>query len=177
VTRFGDPLALASRAIPVRRKETNGRLALVRLYEHTKLAVVTDDRIDELSPFGSRPDAIRSLIADLVGYDGVVTSSLAVMALCQSFGIPCAPISFGEASPAQSFAYEDHALGLDLPVLYPTQVDPDLRTTNFDDLLTTVTISASVLDGIEDAVSDAVATYTSRYEELSEAFDDEEIEA
>lgn len=177
VTRYGDPLALASRAIPVRRKETNGRLALVRHYEHTKFDVVTGDRIDELSPFASRPDAIRNFVADLVGYDGVVTSSLAVMALCQSFGVPCAPVSFGEPSPVQAFAYEDHALGLDVPVIRPTQVAPDLRATNFDDLLTTVTISPSVLDGIEDALADAVATYAARYAELAEAFDDEEVEA
>jgi hypothetical protein len=177
VTRYGDPLVLAARSLPVRRKETNGRLALVRHYEHTKFAVTTGDRIDELSPFASRPDAIRAFVSDLVGYDGVVTSSLAVMALCQSFGVPCAPVAFGEPSPVQAFAYEDHALGLDLPVVLPTQVTTDLRATDFDDLLTTVTIAPSVLDDIEDAIKDAVATYTERYDELSEAFDDEEVDA
>ncbi len=176
-TRYGDPLVLASRALPVRRKETNGRLALVRHYEHTKFDVITGDRIDELSPFASRPDAIRAFLTDLVGYDGVVTSSLAVMALCQSFAVPVAPVTFGEPSPVQAFAYEDHALGLDLPVVLPTTVAPDLTATNFDDLLNTVTIAPSVLDGIEDALQDAMATYTERYDELAEAFDEEEVEA
>lgn len=177
VTRYGDPLALAARSVPVRRRETNGRLALVRHYEHTKFEVTTGDRIDELSPFASRPDAIRAFLTDLVGYDGVVTSSLAVTALCQSFGVPVAPVAFGEPSAVQAFAYEDHALGLDLPVVLPTQVATDLTATNFDDLLTTVTIAPDVLDGIEDALKDAVATYAARYEELSEAFDEEEVEA
>jgi len=177
VTRYGDPLALAARTLPIRRRETNGRLALVRHYEHTKFEVTAGDRIDELSPFASRPDAIRAFANDLLGYDGVVTSSLAVMALCQSFGMPCAPVAFGEPSPVQAFAYEDHALGLDVPFVLPTKIAPDLTATNFDDLLTTVSIAPSVLDGIEDALRDAVATYTERYDELSEAFDEEDIDA
>ncbi len=177
VTRYGDPLVLAARALPVRRRELNGRLALVRYHGHSNVEVVTGDRIEEISPFASRPDAIRAFVSDLVGYDGVVTSSLAVMALCQGFGIPCAPVAFGEPNPVQEFAYEDHARGLDLPVVLPMSVSTDLRKTNFDDLLTTVTVAPDVLDGIQDALQDAVATYTERYEELAEAFDEDEVDA
>lgn len=170
VTRYGEPLALAARALPVRRRPTNGRLALIRHYEHTKFDVELGSKMDEVGSFGSRPDAIRAFVEDLVSYDGVVTTSLAVMAVCQSFGVPVAPISFSEPSPVQAFAYEDHALGLGLPVVLPTEVQPDLSRTNFDDLLTTVTLDQAVLDDIQDAIHDAVAIYTERYTDLTDAY-------
>ncbi len=176
VTRYGEPLALAARAIPVRRRPTNGRLALVRHYEHTKFDVRLGDRIDEVGSFGSRPDAIRSFVDDLVSYDGVVTTSLAVMAVCQSFGVPVAPVTFSERSPVQEFAYEDHALGLGLPVVLPTEIAPDLSRTNFDDLLATVTLDPAVLDDIQNALHDAVELFTERYAVLDQAFDEVEVE-
>lgn len=176
ITRFGDPLMLAARAIPLRRKETNGRLALVRHPEHTKTAVELGERIDEVSVLAARPDALRSFVGNLAEYDGVLTTSLAVMTVCQSFGLPCAPITFGEPSPVQAFAYEDHALGLGLPVVLPTRVDTDLGATNFDDLVATVTVDPGIVDDIEDALHTAVEIYTERYDDLSETADAAEFE-
>lgn len=170
-SRFGDPLVLASRTLPLRRKDTNGRVALVRHPEHLKTAVMLGDSIDEVSVLASRPDVIRALITSLLEYDGVATTSLPVVALCHSFGIPVAPITFSSPSDIQRFAYEDYALGLDIPIVLPHMVSPDLRFVRFDDLLGTADISSAKLDDIEDAMHTAVGYYVEQYQDVADPED------
>jgi hypothetical protein len=170
-TRFGEPLLLASRTLPLRRKDTNGRVALVRHPEHLKTAVTVGGALDEVSVLASRPDMIRSLIASLMEYDGVATTSLPVVALCHSFGIPVAPITFAEPSDIQRFAYEDYAQGLDIPVVLPHVVPTDLGTVNFDDLLATTDIDPAKLDDIEDALHTAVGFYVEQYQDIADPED------
>jgi hypothetical protein len=162
VDAYGDPTVLMSRFIPVERTAANGRLAFVRHVTHADVPVKPAGHMDELSPLASRPEDIETFLRTLATYEGVVTSDFSTAAICHSYGLPCAPITFDGHSDL-GFVFRDYALGLGLGEdTAPAVVDPDLGRVRWDDLLVTRTVAAITLDAVQHAVERGVATYLER---------------
>ncbi|MBU6347368.1 MAG: hypothetical protein KGQ38_01985 [Actinomycetales bacterium] len=160
VTSFGDPGILLSRVLPITRAQTNGRVALVRHYTHADIPVTKPENMDELNVLVGHPDAIKSLLVQLSQYDSVVTSAMHIYIACQSYGIPCALITFAgfeDAVHGTGIKYQDYSLGVDLPAINPEVVALNLNLVNFDDLTTDYKISEAKLDEVETALRSALA--------------------
>jgi hypothetical protein len=84
-----------------------------------------------------------------------------VIAVCHSYGIPCAAVAFPFAEDL-SFVFRDHALSIGAPDCDPIPVDPDLRRVAWDDLLVSHPVAPEILDGIEVAVRTGVEFYLDR---------------
>lgn len=163
VESFGDPGALLSRLLPVKRGETNGRTLLVRHFKHANVPLVLPEGMDEIGVQMSHPRDIQELVIALNGYDAVVTSAMHVMIACHSYGIPCALITFEGLEGAvhgSGIKYGDYSRGVGLSSVYePVPVGLDLRRHRFDNLLSLERISEEKLDEIEQAVRLGVAAH------------------
>lgn len=160
IDSFGDPGVLLRRAIPLERGVTNGRLALVRHFTHTALPLTLPEDVDEHSVLVSHPEQIGGLLSALADYDGVVTSAMHVMIACQSYGIPCALVTFEGLETAvhgSGMKYRDYALGAEVDVHEPTVVTPDLTRGDLRGMLQLDYVTDSVLDRIEASLAAAVA--------------------
>ncbi|MEO9490017.1 MAG: polysaccharide pyruvyl transferase family protein [Marinomonas sp.] len=165
VTSFGDPGILMRRFMPVARSVTNGRTALVRHYAHRKLFIKLPDYMDEHSNLMSDAHSIHLLMQTLSQYDSVVTSAMHIYIVCQSYGIPCALVTFtsGEGMVAgDGTKYIDYARGVGVPEAAPTVVDLDLRTRDFDNLITDHVISQAKTDEVEEALKSAISAYDAK---------------
>ena len=161
IESFGDPTLLVSRVFPVWRTGTNGRLAFVRHVSHAGIPVRLPEGMDEVSAQFSRPQDVEGFVRTLATYAGVVTSDPSVVAVCDSYGVPCAPVAFPFKEDL-AFVLRDHALGIEAPDCAPTLVDPDLRRVTWDDLLVGRTVAPATLDAIEATVRQGVETYLDR---------------
>ncbi|WP_183407734.1 hypothetical protein [Nocardioides marmoriginsengisoli] len=157
VDAFGDPTVLASRLFPVWRTGSNPRLAFVRHLSHAGVPIRLAEEMDELSALVSRPQEVEGFVRTLATYAGVVTSDPGVAALCDSYRIPHATIAFAGKDDL-GFVFRDYALGVGLPVLAPTVVDPDLGTVRWSDVLVSRTIEESRLDEIQASVHQGIAS-------------------
>ena len=159
---FGDPTLLTSRFVPVDKVAPNGRLAFVRHISHTDLELHLDHSMDELSALASSPPEIKELVRTLATYDGVVTSDFSTMAICHSYGIPVAPITF-EGRDDLRFVFRDYSRGAGFDVdVEPDLVGRDLRKLTWTDKLVARTPEPGKLDEIQDSVAHAVAAYLER---------------
>ncbi|MCZ4500692.1 MAG: hypothetical protein JWQ74_3247 [Marmoricola sp.] len=156
VTAYGDPTVLAARFFPVWRTGGNGRLAFVRHLSHGKVPVRLPDSMDELSTAVSRPGDVEQLLRSLASYDGVVTSDPGVLALCDSYGVPCAAVTFTERSDL-GFVFRDYALGVGLAPTAPLPVKPDLGLVRWDDVLVARTVDPDVLDAVQATLRQGIA--------------------
>jgi hypothetical protein len=130
VDSLGDPGAVLSRVLPLPRGATNGRVAFLRHVTHRRLPVELPDHVDELSVRVSTPAAVRSLLESLLRYDVVVTSALHVLVACQSYGVPCALVTFEgfeDVVHGSGVKYADYAQGVGVAPVGPTTVPLDLR--------------------------------------------------
>lgn len=155
ITSFGDPGVLISRIFPVERAKTNGRVALVRHFTHKPIPVVTPENMDELDVFMSHPDQIKALVEALNQYDRVVTSAMHIFITCQSYGIPCALITFEgfeDSVHGNGIKYGDYAQGVGLESISPVPVGLNLTKIDFDNFTTDHQISNSKLDEVEQAI-------------------------
>jgi hypothetical protein len=156
VDRFGDPGALVRRLVPVDRSATNGRIAFVRHVQHASLPVILPDDMDELSVLAGPPLRVEEFLRSLATYDSVVTSAMHVLIACQSYGIPCALVTFRGAEDAvhgTGVKYGDYAAGVGFrDTLRPEVVGLDLRQVTVDDVTTEHLVSDERLDDIEQAV-------------------------
>lgn len=162
VTSFGDPGVLMPRLMPIARSATNGRIALVRHYAHRKLFVRLPDTMDEHSLMMSGAEIIEALITTLMGYDAVITSAMHIYIICQSYGIPCALVTFasGEDMVAgDGTKYIDYARGAGVPEAAPAVIDLDLRNRDFDNLITDHVVSQSKMNEVETALKTALEVY------------------
>lgn len=157
VDSFGDPGALLSRVMPKQRLETNGRLALVRHFTHSRVPLTLPTDVDELDVLVSHPDSIASFIDSLIQYDGVITSAMHVMIACHSYGIPCALVvfqGFETAVHGTGVKYRDYSLGVGLDNVHePEPISVDLRRERLWDRLVLEKIPEDKLDEIESAVA------------------------
>lgn len=155
VESFGDPGVLISRIFPVERNKTNGRVALVRHFTHKPIPLTLESSMDELDIFMSHPDDIKILVETLNTYDRVVTSAMHIFITCQSYGIPCALITFEgfeDSVHGNGIKYGDYAQGVGLDSISPIPVGLDFTKVDFENLTTDHKISDSKLDEVEAAI-------------------------
>lgn len=164
VTSFGDPGVLMSEVFPLQRGATNGRVAFVRHFSHTALPMDLPENFDEFSVMKSRPADIEQFISTLIEYDQVLTSAMHVMITCQSYGIPCALVTFEGAEDnvhGTGIKYEDYALGAGVEVMNPSVVPLDLRKFDFQPLVRTILISDEKKSEVRTAVQAALSRFGS----------------
>ena len=155
VDSFGDPGVLISRIFPVERKATNGKIALVRHFSHKAIPLVLDNAMEELDIFVSHPDDIRTLVTSLNQYYRVVTSAMHIFITCQSYGIPCALITFEgfeDSVHGNGIKYGDYAQGVGLDSINPIPVGLNLNSVDFDNITTEHKISETKLNEVEAAI-------------------------
>jgi hypothetical protein len=160
VTSFGDPGVLMSRVMPVERGATNGRVALVRHFTHRAIPLVLRDDMDELEVLMSHPDDIRDLVVALNQYDHVVTSAMHVFISCQSYGVPCALVTFEgfeDAVHGNGIKYTDYAEGAGLDPVSPVSVGLDLNKVDIDKIVRHDKVSEAKKDEVEKAILDGLA--------------------
>lgn len=162
VSSFGDPGVLLSDLYPLTRGATNGRVAFVRHFSHTALPMQLPENFDEISVMRSRPSDIQSFVQALMGYDSVITSAMHVMISCQSYGIPCALVSFEGAEDnvhGTGIKYEDYALGAGVEVMNPQIVPVDLRGLDYGALVKEITVSEAKKAEVREAVKTALSRF------------------
>ena len=162
VSSFGDPGVLLSDLYPLIRDATNGRVAFVRHFSHTAVPTQLPENFDEISVMRSRPQDIESFVKALMEYDQVVTSAMHVMITCQSYGIPCALVSFEGAEEnvhGTGIKYEDYALGAGVEVMNPTVVPVDLRSFDFQPLVKTIQVSEAKKAEVREATREALSRF------------------
>lgn len=159
---FGDPGIVLSELIPIVRGKTNGKTAFVRHFSHSAIPVQLPSHVDEISVMMSRPKDIEVFLSSLAEYDKVITSAMHVMIVCQSYGIPCGLVTFKgfeENVHGSGIKYEDYALGAEVEVLNPIAIDLDLRTSNLDNLVRDIRVSAEKKQQVTRHVRQAVARF------------------
>ena len=162
VTSFGDPGILLSDIYDLKRGATNGRVAFVRHFSHTGLPMELPENFDEISVMRSRPKDIESFVRALMEYDQVVTSAMHVMITCQSYGIPCALVSFEGAEEnvhGTGIKYEDYALGAGVEVMNPSVVPLDLRSFDYQPLVKSIQVSEAKKAEVRDATREALSRF------------------
>jgi hypothetical protein len=162
VSSFGDPGVLLSDIYDFKRGETNGRVAFVRHFSHTGLPMQLPENFDEISVMRSRPEDIESFVRALIGYDQVVTSAMHVMITCQSYGIPCALVSFEGAEEnvhGTGIKYEDYALGAGVEVMNPFVVPLDLRNYDYQPLVKSIQVSEAKKAEVREATREALSRF------------------
>lgn len=146
---------LISRIFPVERKATNGKIALVRHFSHKAIPLILDNAMEELDIYVSHPDDIRTLVTSLNQYDRVVTSAMHIFITCQSYGIPCALITFEgfeDSVHGNGIKYGDYAQGVGLDSISPIPVGLNLNNVDFDNITTEHKISETKLNEVEAAI-------------------------
>ncbi|MDG2496985.1 MAG: polysaccharide pyruvyl transferase family protein [Aquiluna sp.] len=144
IESFGDPGLALSEVIPLKRMKTNGKVAFIRHFSHLAIPVKLPENFDELSVLLSHPDEIAAFLKNLIGYDKVVTSAMHIMIACQSYGIPCALVSFEgfqENVHGTGIKYRDYALGAGVEVMNPEVIKLDLTKIDFDHLVKDISVS------------------------------------
>jgi hypothetical protein len=168
IESFGDPRLLARRVHPIGRDATNGRLAFVRNHSDAGIPFALPEGMDELPIAGSRPEQVAAAITTLAGYDGVVTSSLGVAVVCQSYGIPCAVLALGDDPRAKrlDMEFRDHLLGAGLEADWEvTRVEPDVSAIDWSARLRVERVSSEKLDEIDAALADALRRHAAILED------------
>lgn len=151
IDAFGDPGIIISRVFPMARPASNGRVALVRHFSHSSIPLRLPENFDELSVVMSSPSDIENFLSQLVTYDFVVTSAMHVMIACQSYGVPCALVTFEgyeENVHGTGMKYEDYARGVGVEVVNPAVVPTDLETFNFSGLVRDIKVSEEKKDEV-----------------------------
>ena len=162
VESFGDPGIIISRVIPVERNKTNGRIAFVRHFSHKQIPMVLTDNMDELDVLMSHPESITEFVTQLNKYDKVVTSAMHVFITCQSYGIPCALVTFDgfeENVHGNGIKYGDYAQGAGLERIDPVAVPLNLTKIDLDNIITDHKISKAKFDEVEAAVKAGLSAF------------------
>jgi hypothetical protein len=116
--------------------------------------------MDELDIFMSHPDEIKKLVEALNTYDRVITSAMHIFITCQSYGIPCALITFSgfeDSVHGNGIKYGDYAQGVGLESISPVAIGLDLSKVSFENLTTEHKISNEKLDEVEQAVKSGLS--------------------
>jgi hypothetical protein len=85
-----------------------------------------------------------------------------VMITCQSYGIPCALVSFEGAEDnvhGTGIKYEDYALGAGVEVMNPQIVPVDLRSFDYGALVKDITVSEAKKAEVRETVRTALSRF------------------
>ena len=159
IESFGDPGVLLSDIYPLERGKTNGRVALIRHFSHGGLNLNLPENFDEFRVMLSRPKDIEKLVSELIQYGEVVTSAMHVMITCQSYGIPCALVTFEGAEDnvhGTGIKYEDYALGAGVEVMNPSVIPLDLRSYNYRPLVRDIRVSEQKKEEVRQAMREGL---------------------
>lgn len=157
----GDPGLLLRRLISKPRPPIpNGRVALVRHYAHRELHLPLPPNWDELDVRVAHPDMIEELVTRLLQYSLVVTSSLHIVILCVSYGIPFTLVSWSQKKMSgDGMKYSDFSQSLGLGRLEPKAVGQILDEDELKSHATSWEVPNSILDTIEDSFEMAIEKY------------------
>lgn len=162
IDSFGDARLLIRRVHRLEEVPSNGRLAFVRNHSDVRIPYVLTEEMDEVSILGSMPDEILSTLQALSSYDGVVTSSLGVMSICHSYGLPVS-LMVHERSPRAAlidFQLRDHMLGAGLEGDWAlTGATSALGRIDWRGRLVAESVSSAKLDEIGDALTLAIVRH------------------
>jgi hypothetical protein len=161
VESFGDPGVLISRIFPVARTN-NSRVALIRHFTHKAIPLTLCPNMDELDVLISHPDDIKALVEELNKYERVVTSAMHIFITCQSYGIPCALITFEgfeDSVHGNGIKYGDYAQGVGLASINPVAVGLNLSKVDFDNITTDHKISDQKLDEVAMAIKTGLSYF------------------
>jgi hypothetical protein len=161
VESFGDPGVLISRIYPVTRTN-NSRVALVRHFTHKAIPLTLHPNMDELDVLISHPDDILALVQELNKYERVVTSAMHIFITCQSYGIPCALITFEgfeDSVHGNGIKYGDYAQGVALEAINPVAVGLNLGKIDFDNITTDHKIGEEKLDEVAKAIQTGLSYF------------------
>ena len=165
VESFGDPGIIISRIVPVERKTTNGRIAFVRHFTHKNVPMKLRDNMDELDVLVGDPAGITDLLVRLNQYDSVVTSAMHIYITCQSYGIPCALVTFEgfeHKVHGTGMKYRDYSLGAGLAEVNPVAIGHDLKKIDLDNITTDYKVSEAKMNEVEAAVLEGIHRYEKR---------------
>jgi hypothetical protein len=165
VESFGDPGIIISRIVPVERKTTNGRIAFVRHFTHKNVPMKLRDNMDELDVLVGDPAGITDLLVKLNQYDSVVTSAMHIYITCQSYGIPCALVTFEgfeHKVHGTGMKYRDYSLGAGLAEVNPVAIGHDLKKIDLDNIITDYKVSEAKMNEVEAAVLEGIHRYENR---------------
>jgi hypothetical protein len=160
VTAFGDTGLLLSKVIPAKRGVTNGKIGFVRHFSQISANLQLPVNFQELSVLMSRREDIEQFVQKLVEFDAVVTSAMHVMITCQSYGIPCALVTFEgheENVHGSGMKYEDYALGAEVEVVNPAVVPLNMKTYDFSKIIRPISVSEAKKDEVEAHIKKALA--------------------
>ena len=161
VESFGDPGVLISRIFPALRTN-NSRVALVRHFTHKGIPLILSPNMDELDVLISHPEDIKALVTELNKYERVVTSAMHIFITCQSYGIPCALITFEgfeDSVHGNGIKYGDYAQGVGLASISPVPVGLNLGKIDFDNITTDHKISSEKLDEVAEAIKTGLSYF------------------
>jgi hypothetical protein len=155
VESFGDPGAILSRVIPLKRSVTNGRTALVRHFKHVQIPIQMPENFDELSVLMSEPKHIVDFLTKLITYDRVVTSAMHIAIACQSYGIPFSLITFEDFEDmvhGDGLKYGDYFMGVGLEPINPVAIKRDFNSPALANIERNDVVSEAKKDEIEEAI-------------------------
>lgn len=115
---FGDPAIMLPKILPINEKK-NGKYALVRHYIHQKLELDLQDGIEDLDILMSSTHEIEEFIRLLNRYNGIITTSLHILIVCHSYGVPCRLINFDFSQfkiHGDGIKYKDYYSGVNLKI-------------------------------------------------------------
>ena len=165
VSSYGDPGIVISKIFPLERGKTNGRGVLVRHFSHAAIPLRLPEDLDELSVMMSSKEAIAAFVEKLNEYDFVITSAMHVMITCQSYGIPCALITFEgfeENVHGSGIKYSDYALGAEVEVMEPEVMPLDMRGLDLRSKARPIKVSDSKISEVESHILRGIALGSKR---------------
>ena len=123
------------------------------------------DNMDELDVLVGDPAGITDLLVRLNQYDSVVTSAMHIYITCQSYGIPCALVTFEgfeHKVHGTGMKYRDYSLGAGLAEVNPVAIGHDLKKIDLDNITTDYKVSEAKMNEVEAAVLEGIHRYEKR---------------
>ncbi len=155
---YGDPAVILPKVYsPSSWIEENEKkeLLLVRHFTHLNLNLNLPNNMDELSIFASHPKEIEKFIDTLHEYKAVVTSAMHCYITCQTYGIPCALVTFEDANNSvhgDGMKYKDYMSGVGVQEKNPVHIPLNLSSYDFEKIITGIKIKQEVIEKVYDVL-------------------------
>ena len=161
VDAFGDLGFLLKKLYTPQKISLAADTLLVRHLNHKHLPIKLPAGMMELSIEAASPIDIENFVDTLYSAKKVVTTAMHCYIACQSYGIPCALVTFKGVEDAvygDGIKYLDAMGGVGLPERYPLRISPnDLHAC--DSLIFDSFVKSEVLDEIERYARQSLTSY------------------
>jgi hypothetical protein len=159
---FGDPGIIMSKLYaPDEVVKEPGSVALVRHIRHLPLTMKLPSYIEEISIWGARPAALEDFISKILTKDFVITSAMHCFIVCQSYGIPCALVTFEgleDVVPGDGIKYLDYLNGVGFPEVMPDRLPTDLRNVDLQNWVRTDRVKQGQIDDVFTMIKSEIGT-------------------